>query len=134
MEFTTFTAGKDDEGKRLDRVVRAVLDGRAAPDSRVASVNIFQALRKKLVKLNGSKAEASARVHEGDKIEIACFLIPGTAGAGNGQPNSPTTAQARCPAPGSLPLPSRSSASTPPTRASKAGPDMEILFQNIRIV
>ena len=118
MEFTVFTTGKDDEGKRLDRVLRAVLGSRAAP-----GINIFQALRKRLVRLNGSKAEASARVHEGDKIEIAGFLLqpspapsPSLSESGTAHASRPSPVDALPPAP-------PGSARTSKTR-------LEVLFQN----
>ncbi len=119
MEFAAFTAGKDDDGKRLDRVLRAILDGRtangrSADSSPAPAVNIFQALRKRLVRLNGSRAEPSTRVHEGDKIEIAGFLI---SGYGDGLIPLPAPAADLPPAPSLVP------ASTPRTR-------LEILFQN----
>lgn len=123
MEFTTFTAGKDDEGKRLDRVVRAVLDGRATPDSRVASVNIFQALRKKLVKLNGSKAEASARVHEGDKIEIAGFLLQPSPAPSPALSESGTAHASR-------PSPAGTSSPSPHQSVRSSTTRLEVLFQN----
>lgn len=107
MEFTVCTAGKDDEGKRLDRVVRAVMDGRAAPDT-----NIFQALRKRLIRLNGNKAEPSARVHEGDTIEIAGFLLqPSPAGA-------------------SLPAQTPAPAAPRPAPSARSSTRLEVLFQN----
>ncbi|MCR5620917.1 MAG: RluA family pseudouridine synthase [Treponema sp.] len=156
MDFTTFTAGKDDEGKRLDRVVRAVLDGRAttdngvaddskevqardghaldsgrtwreSPDNKVAggdrpapgaypatSVNIFQALRKRLIKLNGSKTEASARVHEGDKIEVASFLLAEAAGTEEKQ----------------APAPAKALSSSPLRSAHSGKTRLDVLFQN----
>lgn len=120
MEFTVCTAGKDDEGKRLDRVVRAVMDDRAAPDT-----NIFQALRKRLIRLNGSKAEPSARVHEGDTIEIAGFLIAGTAGTEDSR-QFRTTPPPFPPAPTETPLP----APDTPRSAPSGGTRLEVLFQN----
>ncbi|MBQ9538038.1 MAG: hypothetical protein IJU95_02105, partial [Treponema sp.] len=85
MEFTAFTSGKDDAGKRLDRVLRALLDG--------SGINIFQALRKKLIKVNDSKAEASQRVNEGDCIQIASFLIPRAEGDISPLPDIPCKGQ-----------------------------------------
>lgn len=119
MEFTAFTAGKDDEGKRLDKLVRAVLDGRAIP-GRGPGMNIFQALRKRLVRLNGGKAEASARVHEGDRIEVASFLLAGAAGSREKQtvrPNPSLQTSTAKEAP-QAPHPARSSMR------------LEVLFQN----
>lgn len=109
MEFTVCTAGKDDEGKRLDRVLKAIVDGRAAPDSKASSINIFQALRKKLIRLNGNKAEPSARVQEGDTIEIAGFLLQ--------------------PSPAGTSLPSQPPAPDTP-RLVRSGTRLEVLFQN----
>ena len=68
MEFREFTAGIDDNGRRLDRVLKSVLKGN--PD-----VNIFSALRKKLITVNSCKKDASYRIRLGDKIKIAAFLL-----------------------------------------------------------
>ena len=66
MEFRTFTAGKDDDGRRLDRVLKKITaDG--------AKIN--QALRKSLVLLNGKKADAAEKVRAGDEIRAAAFLL-----------------------------------------------------------
>ena len=68
MEFDEFTAGQNDSGRRLDRVLKIMLKD-------LEGVNIFSALRKRLILVNGSKAEASYKVNCGDKIKIASFLL-----------------------------------------------------------
>ena len=68
MEFDEFTAGENDSGRRLDRVLKIMLRD-------FEGVNIFSALRKKLILVNGRKAEASYKVVCGDKIKIASFLL-----------------------------------------------------------
>lgn len=68
MEFDEFTAGENDSGRRLDRVLKIMLKD-------FEGVNIFSALRKKLILVNGRKAEASYKVNCGDKIKIASFLL-----------------------------------------------------------
>ena len=71
MEFEEFTAGENDSGRRLDRVLRIMLRERALDKG----INIFSALRKRLVLVNGKKAEASQKVCPGDSIKIASFLL-----------------------------------------------------------
>ncbi len=68
MEFDEFTAGENDSGRRLDRVLKIMLKD-------FEGVNIFSALRKKLILVNGRKTEASYKVNCGDKIKIASFLL-----------------------------------------------------------
>lgn len=68
MEFDEFTAGENDSGRRLDRILKIMLRD-------FEGVNIFSALRKKLILVNGRKAEASYKVNCGDKIKIASFLL-----------------------------------------------------------
>lgn len=67
MDFKEFTAGKDDEGRRLDKVLKGIL-----PEN---STNIFQLLRKGLIKVNGKKADASQKVNENDVIKVATFIF-----------------------------------------------------------
>lgn len=70
MNFTHFTAGKDDSDRRLDRVLRNFLSGEQLS-------SIYKSLRKGLVKVNGKKCEGNFRVSEGDDIQIADFLLDG---------------------------------------------------------
>ena len=68
MDFIYFTAAENDEGRRLDRILKRIL-----PDAN-ASV-IFKSLRKGLIKVNDKKAECSIHIANGDKIKIAKFLL-----------------------------------------------------------
>ena len=67
MDFKVFTAGKDDAGRRLDRVIKKIFT-----ESQINS-NIHGLIRKKLIRLNGVKTEASVLLQEGDRIEAAAF-------------------------------------------------------------
>lgn len=68
MEFKSFTAGKDDSSRRLDKILRILLP--SAPLSEIYSIT-----RKGLVKVNEKKAKAELKILEGDKIQIAAFLV-----------------------------------------------------------
>ncbi len=75
MEFNSYTAGTDDDGKRLDRILKSLFMSLPSQETeRKEQTNIYQALRKKLIKVNGEKAEPSKRIRTGDTIEIANFL------------------------------------------------------------
>lgn len=76
MDFENFIAGKDDDGRRLFRVLKSLLPEGA---------QIHQLLRKSLIKLNGKKADASDKVCEGDEIRIPAFLLRGGAHDGKKQ-------------------------------------------------
>ena len=69
MEFKTFTAGTDDSGRRLDRVLSRIFE-----NGNVKS-GIFPLIRKGLVKVNEKKTSADYRVQSGDEISIASFLF-----------------------------------------------------------
>ena len=68
MEFRDFTAGKDDDGRRLDRILRIFLKDKSLGE-------IYKLLRKGLIKVNHAKAKPEAHVSEGDVISIADFLF-----------------------------------------------------------
>lgn len=68
MDFSHFTAGKDDDGRRIDKVLRRFLAEKNLSE-------IYKSLRKGLVKLNGKKCAPDAKVSENDDIQIADFLI-----------------------------------------------------------
>ena len=68
MDFKEFTAGKDDDGRRLDRVLRIFL-----PQLKLNE--IYKLIRKGLIKVNQKKAKADTHVMQGDKILIAQFLF-----------------------------------------------------------
>jgi 23S rRNA pseudouridine955/2504/2580 synthase len=69
------TAGPDDAGRRLDKVLRAVLK-----DSSLSG--IYAALRKGRIRVNGSKAEPELRLSEGDRIFLEAPL-----GIAGGEPS-----------------------------------------------
>lgn len=68
MNFKHFTAGKDDEGRRIDKILRRFLAGKNLSE-------VYKSLRKGLVKLNGKKCAPDAKVCENDDIQIAEFLV-----------------------------------------------------------
>lgn len=68
MEFNDFTAGRDDNGRRLDKVIRIFLNNTPLTE-------IYKLLRKGLIKLNHKKAKPEARVCQGDVISIAQFIL-----------------------------------------------------------
>lgn len=68
MDFKEFTAGSDDNDRRLDRVIRKI-------SGKENLSGLYKAIRKGIVKLNGKKTDASQRIFEGDKIEIPSFLL-----------------------------------------------------------
>ena len=68
MDFKDFTAGKDDDGRRLDRVIRIFLKDLSLGE-------IYKLLRKGLIKVNYKKAKPDSHVNSGDIISIAAFLI-----------------------------------------------------------
>lgn len=73
MNFTHFSVQKDDEGRRLDRLVRKFLC--EEPLSR-----IHKSIRNGIVRINGLKKDASYRVQKGDILDIADFLLQKTDG------------------------------------------------------
>lgn len=68
MEFINFTAGQNDAGRRLDRVLRKFL-------ADVKLSEIYKLLRKGLIKLNNTKAKPETHINDGDIISIAAFLL-----------------------------------------------------------
>lgn len=68
MNFKHFTAGKDDDGRRIDKILRRFLAGKNLSE-------VYKSLRKGLVKLNGKKCAPDAKVCDNDDIQIAEFLI-----------------------------------------------------------
>ncbi|AEE16810.1 RluA family pseudouridine synthase [Treponema brennaborense] len=68
MLFLHFTAGPDDARRRLDKIIRKFL-----PNAPLSA--IYSYIRKSLVRVNGKKTDAAARVNEGDLIDIADFLL-----------------------------------------------------------
>ena len=68
MEFRDFTTGKDDDGRRLDRVLRIFLSEKSLGE-------IYKLIRKGLIKVNQKKTKPDAHVNQGDIISIAEFLF-----------------------------------------------------------
>lgn len=68
MNFKEFTAGKDDDGRRLDRILRIFL-----PELKLNE--IYKLIRKGLIKVNQKKAKPDTHLFEGDIILIAEFLL-----------------------------------------------------------
>jgi 23S rRNA pseudouridine955/2504/2580 synthase len=62
-------AGPDDAGRRLDKILRVVLK-----DSSLSE--IYAALRKGRIRVNGRKAEPERRLEEGDRIFLHSSLRP----------------------------------------------------------
>lgn len=71
MNFTHFSVQKDDEGRRLDRLVRKFLC--EEPLSL-----IHKSIRNGIVRINGLKKDAAYRVQKGDILDIADFLLQKT--------------------------------------------------------
>ena len=68
MNFKTFTAAKNDDGRRLDKIIRIF-----APELTLSEV--YKYIRKGLIKINGKKAKNDSRVNENDQIQIAEFIL-----------------------------------------------------------
>ncbi len=70
MEWTEFLVTQNDDGRRLDTVLRRI--------SRQQQLSgIFAAVRKNLVRINGKPAKPGTRIHNGDSLQIASFLLDG---------------------------------------------------------
>lgn len=68
MDFKDFIAGKEDDGRRLDKVLRIIIPGQNLS-------NLYKSLRKGLIKVNGKKAEPSYKICVNDKITVAMVLL-----------------------------------------------------------
>lgn len=68
MEFKDFTAGIDDNGRRIDKILR-----KFCKDMPMSS--IYSAIRKGLIKVNHKKSKAENKLDAGDVISIAAFLL-----------------------------------------------------------
>jgi 23S rRNA pseudouridine955/2504/2580 synthase len=65
---TELTAGPDDAGRRLDKVLRSLL-----PDLGLSE--IYGSLRRGAIRVNGLRAAPDLRLSEGDRISIAASMI-----------------------------------------------------------
>lgn len=68
MDFKDFTAGINDNDRRLDKIIRNFIKNASLPE-------IYKALRKGLIKVNRKKCKPEIHIFEGDVISIASFLI-----------------------------------------------------------
>ncbi len=68
MDFTEFNTGKDDEGRRLDKIIRIFIPS-------ITLSNIYKSLRKGLIKVNNKTQEPSYKICTGDIIKIATLLL-----------------------------------------------------------
>ena len=68
MDFTDFTAGSDDGGRRADKVLRRFLHG-----ANLSSV--YGAIRKGLILVNARRVKPDVRIESGDVVSIASFLL-----------------------------------------------------------
>lgn len=69
MNFINFTASHNDTDRRLDKIIRRLLDN-------IPLSVVYKYLRKGLIKLNGQRAEPDMRVGVNDIIEVAEFILP----------------------------------------------------------
>lgn len=68
MDFRTFTAGENDDDRRVDKIVRIICP-------QMALSEVYKAIRKGLIKVNDKKTSQEYRICKGDKISIAAFLF-----------------------------------------------------------
>ncbi len=68
MDFRDFKSGRDDQGRRLDKVLRIFLPS-------LSLSQIYKALRKNLIKVNGKKINPDYKINAEDTINIASFLF-----------------------------------------------------------
>ncbi|MBQ9630865.1 MAG: RluA family pseudouridine synthase, partial [Treponema sp.] len=71
MEFELFTTGKEDEGRRLDKVIRIFLSNQRALSK------IYSAIRKGEILVNNKKSSPEYRIVSNDKILISKTLLQG---------------------------------------------------------
>lgn len=68
MDFTDFTAGKNDNDRRIDKIARLFIKDASLSE-------IYKALRKGLIKINKKKCKPETHVFQGDIISIADLLL-----------------------------------------------------------
>ena len=96
MDFKDFTLGKNDNDRRLDKIIRAFA-------SNLSLSEIYKYLRKVLIKINGKKTKPEAKVFENDVLSIASFILE----KNENQPSSadsPSTRQSSLPSAALPPL------------------------------
>lgn len=67
-KYRSFEAGINDEGKRIDRIIRQFI-----PDQALSG--IYKAFRKGMIRLNGMKTSGETKVSAGDSIDIYKALL-----------------------------------------------------------
>lgn len=67
MQFVQYRTGKDDEGRRLDKVLRILF-----PDTPLST--FYSALRKGLIRINEKKVKQDYHIMPGDIVYVAGFL------------------------------------------------------------
>jgi 23S rRNA pseudouridine955/2504/2580 synthase len=70
-KYRLYTAGRDDDGRRLDRIARKFLP-------HLSLSLVYKALRSRQLLVNGSRADAGTKIHEGDQIYIFKALLKET--------------------------------------------------------
>lgn len=68
MNFIDFTAGTNDNDRRIDKVIRVLL-----PE--ISLTDIYKSFRKNLIKINNKKVKGETRVKTGDIISIPEFMV-----------------------------------------------------------
>lgn len=68
MDFIDFYAGKNDENRTLEKVIRKLLSNQSL-------TQIYKSHRKGFIKLNDKKVPLNLKITENDKISVASFLI-----------------------------------------------------------
>ena len=68
MDFLQYRTGCNDEGRRLDRVLKKFLP-------QISTALICKYLRKNLIKINGKKASPDYKIASDDVISIANFIV-----------------------------------------------------------
>ena len=87
MDFLQYTAGPDDDGRRLDRVIRIVLKNVSMPE-------IYKYIRKGLVRVNDKKSDCNYRIKKDDKIRIPDFSADSKASVSQTEKKSAFISQA----------------------------------------
>ncbi|MFW5802204.1 MAG: pseudouridine synthase, partial [Spirochaeta sp.] len=129
MEWHKLELGENDDNRRVDTILRSINAGEGLS-------GMFAAIRKGLIRLNGRKTAANARVSAGDILEIAAFLLPsGTAGMTGPDKNAPdgrrNAAGAATDAAGTLSAESPADSGTSPDSCTLPVP---VLFESDHII
>lgn len=83
MTFHDFSAGENDNGRRIDRIIRHFVSSSGLS-------GLYSAFRKGLIKINGKKVMPSEKIHSGDTVSIADFLLQNQAEAPTDLQTSPS--------------------------------------------